>query len=189
MIEELISENLRLRKANESDLDSIFTNIWSDEIIAGTRLWKPTETRKEAEERMAKTMVYQAENDAFFVCLKETDEAIGFAGVKETQEGVYEETGICIDRAHQRKGYGKELLNVLIDLVFDRRNGKKFVYGCFHENEASAALCKSCGFVYSHSEKMKRDWDGYEYVCDFYELEKAHRQRKGKHETADTRPE
>ena len=58
MIEVLISENLRLRKAKESDLDSIFTNIWSDEIIAGTMLWKPTETRKEAEERMVKTVVY-----------------------------------------------------------------------------------------------------------------------------------
>ena len=173
MIEELITENLILRKAKDSDLESILTGVWSDEKIARTMLWKPTKTEEEAMERMERTIAYQADNHAFFVCLKKTDEAIGFAGIREAGDRVYEESGICIARAHQKKGYGKEVLQALIDLAFNRLQGKEFIYGCFHENRASAALCRSLGFVYSHSETMRRDWDGYEYVCDFYVLKKT----------------
>lgn len=169
----ILTEDLVLRKAEDSDLDDIFRNIWSDEKIAETMLWEATKTREEAVQRMEKTKAYQSDNDAFFVCLRKTDEAIGFAGIKEISPGICEDSGICIARAHQRKGYGRQLLNALIDLVFEKRGAREFIYGCFHENEASAALCRSCGFVYSHSRKMTREWDGHEYVCDFYVLKKT----------------
>jgi hypothetical protein len=45
-------------------------------------------------ERLKRTMVYQSQHPAFFVCLKETDEPVGFAGMREEEPGVYEETGI-----------------------------------------------------------------------------------------------
>ena len=37
--------------------------------------------------------------------LKDTNEAIGFCGIKEIQEGVYEECGICVTSFYQGKGY------------------------------------------------------------------------------------
>ena len=81
------TKNLVLRKAKESDLDAIYRNIWSDSSVAETMMWKPTENYKEAVrlfgkeavDRMKRTMVYQSQYPAFFVCLKETDEPIGFA--------------------------------------------------------------------------------------------------------------
>ena len=170
MIERLETPRLVLRKARESDLEAIWRSVWSDGRLAGTMLWAPTATPEEARSRMARTLAYQAKNDAFFVCLKETDQPIGFAGLREIAPGEFEETGVCIAFDYQRRGYGKEVLNALLELAFDRCSGRRFLYGCFHENEASAALAKSCGFVYIHSKPMTRDWDGYEYLCDFYEL-------------------
>ena len=170
MTEQLATPHLVLRKARDEDLEPVWKNIWADREIARMMLWKPTETRKEALQRLERTKNYQGSNTAFFVCLKETDEPVGFAGIQETAPGEYEETGICIARRFQRRGYGKEVLDALIELVFDQLKGHRFQYGCFHENTPSAALCRSRGFVYSHSETRIRDWDGYEYLCDFYEL-------------------
>ena len=65
MIEKILMEDLVLRKAEDSDLDDIFRNIWSDEKIAETMLWKVTRTREEALERMERTKAYQSDNDAF----------------------------------------------------------------------------------------------------------------------------
>ena len=171
MIREMETARLRLRKAEERDLEKIWKNVWQDERLAETMLWTPTPTLAEAEARLARTVAYQAQYDGFFVCLKETDEPIGFGGVRESEPGVFEETGICIARAWQGQGYGRELLQALVDLVFRRLGGKRFVYACFHDNAASAALCRSCGFVYSHQKPGRRERDGYEYLCDYFVLE------------------
>ena len=166
----LETPHLRLRKGQEDDLDAIWRNVWSDASLARTMLWVPTLTRGDAEARMTRTLAYQAENNAFFVCLRDTDEPIGFAGVWEKEPGAWEESGICVAAAHQGKGYGRELLAALVRLVFADFGGTVFRYECFHDNTRSAALCKSLGFVYRSSADGVRERDGYRYVCDTYEL-------------------
>ena len=69
-MESLITENLILRKAKLTDLELIWKNVWSDEQIAENMLWKVTKTREEAVERLNRTIKYQADNYAYFVCLK-----------------------------------------------------------------------------------------------------------------------
>ena len=170
MTDRIETERLILRKAREEDLTAIWQNVWRDERIARMMLWKPTRTREEAVLRMQRTLTYQEHSDAFFVCRKDHDEPIGFAGMTETEPGEFEETGICIARDYQNRGYGKEVLRALVRLAFDTLGGHSFLYGCFHENLASAALCKGCGFVYSHSREQIREWDGYAYRCDYYKL-------------------
>lgn len=170
MTDRIETKRLILRKARKDDLETIWRNVWNDERIARTMLWEPAKSREQAIERMNKTLTIHESSYAYFVCLKETDEPIGFAGIKPTSPGEFEETGICIAYDYQNQGYGKEVLQALIDLAFLRLDGHSFLYGCFHDNAASAALCKSCGFVYSHSEKDVRKWDQYEYLCDFYRL-------------------
>ena len=127
MIDRIETERLILRKAEERDLDLIWNRVWRDERLAAMMLWTPTLTREEAEARMARTVAYQRDNYAYFICLKATDEPIGFGGI------------IC----HA---------------------------GCFQENLASAATIRSCGFAYVSSHKEVRERDGYEYLCDCYEL-------------------
>ena len=46
-----------------------------------------------------------------YLCnLKKTGEAIGFAGMRELERGIYEETGIALGPEFVRKGYGRQIL-------------------------------------------------------------------------------
>ena len=172
MIDRLETARLLLRKARAEDLDAIWRNIWRDLGVAATMLWTPTQTRAAARQRLERTMAYQAENYGYFVCRKDTDEAIGFAGIRETEPGVWDETGICVARAYQGRGYGKEILAALLELAFEKLGGKRFVYSCFRENERSAALCKHFGFALSHSTDITRERDGKTFLTDVYTLDR-----------------
>ena len=172
MTERIETARLVLRKAKDTDLPLIWERVWKDARLAERMLWTPTPTMEEARQRMERTKAYQAQYDAFFICLKETDEPIGFAGFRQIAPDAYEESGVCIAFDWQNRGYGKEVLSALVSLAFEERGGERFVCGCFHENLPSAAVIRSCGFVYTHSEDLVRDWDGYEYHCDFYEKRK-----------------
>ena len=151
MIERLETKHLILRKAKLKDLNSIWKNIWSDKHIAENMLWQVTDNLEEAKKRMERTIKYQSEHYAYFVCLKTTDEAIGFCGVNEQGKGNYEESGICIATKYQGRGYGKEVVSALKDLVFSQLKGEKFIYGCFQSNEKSKRVCLSQGFKYLKS--------------------------------------
>lgn len=168
--ESIETNHLRLRKARLEDMDAIWKNVWSDETIAKNMLWPPVKSREEAQERIVRTIAYQRKIPAYFVCLKDTDEPIGFAGFKEEKPKTYEECGICIAANHQKKGYGKEVVNALLFAAFDLLGGEKFIYGCFQENTASRRLAESLGFHYTHSKPEVRAWDGYQYVADYFLL-------------------
>ena len=101
---------------------------------------------------------------------KSTDEAIGFAGVKKVSDSDYAESGLCIARKCQEKGYGKELLLLLLSIAFDELHGDKFIYAAMEGNTVSINLCRSCGFVYASSKKVIRKWDNYEYVSEIFVL-------------------
>jgi len=164
------TEHLILRKAKPEDTEYILKNVWSDESIPKYMLWKPACTKEEAEDRMKRTMNYQKSAMAYFVCLKETDEPIGFCGIKEVSPGVYEDSGICIASKYQRHGYGKEIVNVLLYIAFNLFGGKEFIYSCWKENIPSASLAKSLGFKYTHSLDEVREWDGMKYTVDYFSI-------------------
>ncbi|MGX8692204.1 MAG: GNAT family N-acetyltransferase [Clostridia bacterium] len=170
MIKRIETERLILRKAEDRDLELIWNRVWRDGRLAVMMLWTPTPTRAEAEDRLARTKAFQAKYHAFFVCLRETDEPIGFVGVRELEGGVWDETGLCIAADWQGQGYGKETLRAMIGLVFRELGGRAFRASCFHENKASAALIRSCGFRYVGSHTETREHDGYEYLCDCFLL-------------------
>lgn len=178
MIERLDTPRLVLRKAREDDLEAIWRNVWSDDSIARNMLWQPTRTREEAVERLERTMKVHGELPVFFACLRDTDEPVGLAGVRPEGRGVYEECGICVAARLQRQGLGREILEALARLVFDGLHGTKFIYSCFHENEASARLCRSLGFRYAYSREGVREWDGKRYLCDCYALDEARWHRR-----------
>lgn len=168
----LETKNLILRKAKKDDLDAIYNNIWKDEKIADNMLWEPTKNLKDAVERLNRTIEYQSKNYAYFVCLKEINKPIGFAGIKEKEKGVFEESGICIAREHQGKGYAKEVVSVLKKLIFEELKGNRFIYGCFSTNERSRKVCLSQGFKYLNSEGKIREWDKKQFIVDYYYFDK-----------------
>ena len=170
--QELITENLILRKAKKDDLQFIWKNVWQDEEIAKNMLWKTTKTDEEAKIRLERTINYQQENYAYFVCLKSNNEPIGFAGVYEKENGIFEERGICIAQKCQGEVYGKEVVGALKKLIFEQLGGKRFIYSCFSTNEKSRRVCLSQGFKYFESREKVRDYDGMKFIVDYYFFDK-----------------
>ena len=163
--ERIETEHLILRKARPEDIKARWKNVWSDEEVAKYMLWIPTKTEEEARERMERTIFYQGKIPAFFVCLKESDEPIGFAGIKEVEEGVYEDCGACFMRTCQRKGYGKEMIAALTTLAFEKFHAKAVRFGCFEENIPSKSLIECMGFEFVDKVPEVREKDGYEYIA------------------------
>lgn len=178
MVNELSLEHLFLRKAKMSDLDLIWHNVWQDEGLNELMFWQTTKTFNEAKDRLRRTIEYQSNHYAYFVCLKSNDEPIGFAGVIEVSDKVYEDSGICIAQRYQGLGYGKEVVEGLKMLVFDRLKGDRFLYSCFRENKISANLCRSLGFTYLKSKVMVRPHDQKEFITDYYYFDRGMFDRK-----------
>lgn len=164
------TKRLILRKAKKSDLEKIYENVWSVKELTKYMLWEVSKSKEEAEERLNKTIKYQKDNYAYFICLKETDEPIGFVGIKEVSKNVYSDTGLCISLNNQNKGFGKEVLKAILNLVFNELNGEKFIYSCMRENINSRKLCESFNFTYYKSEHKIREYDKMEYIDDEYSL-------------------
>lgn len=164
------SEHIYLKKACMDDTTAMYQNVWSDRDISKYMNFKPIDNLDDAKIMMQQSIEYQKSNMGFLVYDKETDEAIGFAGVKNVSDSDYAESGLCIARKCQGKGYGKELLHVLLNIVFDELHGDKFIYAAMEGNIISINLCRSCGFVYDSSKTVIRKWDNYEYVSEIYIL-------------------
>ena len=164
------TKDLILRKAVFDDWKDLYENIWRHAESAKYMLWKPTASEEEAKARMMRTIDYERNHEGgFIVQEKASGRAIGFAGITEIGPGTFEDTGIAIGPGFVRRGYGKQVVNALVDFAFGTLDGERFVYSCRERNEASIALASSCGFVYTHSELRNDPRNGEEYTINFYE--------------------
>ena len=163
------TEDLILRKGVFDDWKSMFENVWSHPETARYMLWDVTASEADAKARMERTLRWQAEHDAWFVEEKCTGRCIGFAGFIEVAPGVYEDTGVAHGPEFVGRGYGKQVLNALLIIAFERRNGQVFIGSARAENVASIALQRSCGFVYTHCEPRIDPRNGEHYTLNFYE--------------------
>lgn len=164
------AKHIYLKKASMDDTAAMYQNVWSDRDISRYMNFKPIDNLDDAKIMMEQSIEYQKHSMSFLVYDKETDEAIGFAGIKKVSESDYAESGLCIARKCQGKGYGKELLLLLLNIVFDELHGDKFIYAAMKENVVSINLCRACGFVYDSSKTVVRKWDNYEYVSEIFIL-------------------
>lgn len=160
MVEMLEGEHIRLRKARDEDWPSMLKNVWSDEAVYRWMLYQPTFTEEDAKERCRRSIQFQKDHYAYFVALKDTDEAIGLCALKETAPGHFEESGICIGTKYQGRGYGKEIVSLLLDLAFHQLGAADLRYGYFRDNVRSGKLAEYFGFVRDRSYEMVRPWDG-----------------------------
>ena len=166
MFERIEGEHIVLRKAKESDYKSMLRNVWSDPAVYQWMLFQPTLTEEDAMKRCQRTIEFQKDHYAYLIAEKETDEAMGFCGIKETMPGHFEESGIGIGTKYQGKGYGKEVVALLLDLAFNKLNAVDFTYGYFQDNIKSRKVAESVGFTYDRTYEITRPWDGAEKVVD-----------------------
>lgn len=151
------TKDLLLKKAEFDDWEDLYKNLWCHEESARYMLWKVTTNEEDAKIRIKKTIDFEKkEKYAFIVYLKETNEAIGFAGMQEQEPGIYEETGIAIGPSFVGKGYGKQILNALIDEA-RALGAKEFEASNRVKNIASHNLQQSCGFEFDHYSEEKED--------------------------------
>lgn len=161
----LETPDLELRQAEFDDWKPMFENVWRHESAARYMLWDVTTSEEDARERMKRTIRYQQNGGLSFIVTK-SGEPIGFAGVMETEPGVYEDTGGCLGPAFQRKGYGRQMLAALERLAFSR-GAEKFIVSHHRDNIPSKKVILARHFRYTHSEQ--RD----DRVLDFYEKRRS----------------
>ena len=166
MYDTLEGKHIRLRKAREDDWQSMLAHVWSDEAVYRWMLFQPTFTEEDARDRARRSAAFQQDHFAWFIALADTDEAIGYCGMKEVEPGHFEESGICLGQAWHGRGFGTEAVGLMLDLAFLHLGAKDFRYGYFHENEASKALAEHFGFAYDHSYEITRPWDGTTFTSD-----------------------
>ncbi|MBO4837253.1 MAG: GNAT family N-acetyltransferase [Clostridia bacterium] len=158
--ETLIGERIVLRRAKEKDALSMLRNVWGDEAVYRWMLYRPTLTEEEAADRCRRSIRYQEDHYAWFVALKDTDEAVGLCAITEKEPGHFEESGICIGRKYQGRGYGKEIVSLLLALAFEHLGALDVRYGYFEDNLRSGKLAEKFGFVFDRTYELTRPWDG-----------------------------
>ncbi len=166
MFETLEGERIVLRKARAEDWESMLKNVWGDEEVYKWMLFTPTHTEEDARARCERSIRFQNEHPAWFVALKDTDEAVGLCAVNEYEKGHFEECGICIGTKWQGQGLGKEIVALLLELAFGKLGATDMMYGYFRENLRSKALAEKFGFRYHSTKELVRPWDGARKVID-----------------------
>lgn len=161
------TKDILLKKAVFEDWEAMYRNVWSHEETARYMMWSVTTNEEAAQERMRRTIQFQSCHDTYFVYEKESGQAIGFAGIEKISDDKYEEVGIALGPEYVGKGYGKQILQLLVERS-KQFGAKEFYYSSRRENEASLALAKSCGFQYNHSHRKRDEQTGTIYTVDVF---------------------
>lgn len=166
----LETKDLILRKATMQDAIPLWKNYWCHEETAKHMLWPVVKTEQEAISRMERTINFQKDHFAFLVCLKQTDEPIGMAGMMEIEPKVWDDTGVGMGPNFTGKGYGRQIVDAFCDFVFNEMGADKMLLSCFKQNLPSKNLQLDYGFEYIYSTDKVRQHDGFEYVCETQQL-------------------
>lgn len=165
----LETKDLMLKKAVQEDWRDMYENLWRYAESAKYMLWNVTTSEEDAISRMERTIDFEKkEKYALIVYEKLTGHAIGFAGMREIEPNVYEDMGIALGPDYTRKGYGKQILNALVEEAFHNCKAKKFVASCRTGNLASRSLQIACGFHFSHNEERVDPRTGEKYMLEFF---------------------
>ena len=153
----LETEDLLLKKAVFEDWEALYRNITRHPESARYMLWSPDENEEMARERMRRTLAFEArEKYAFLVCLKKTGEPIGFAAMRQAEDGAFEDMGIAVGPAYVRRGYGRQILEAFCEEA--RRCGaREFRTSYRLGNLPSERLQEACGFVFDFDSEERSD--------------------------------
>ena len=164
------TESLILDKAKFSDWKEMYRNVWSQPESARYMAWSITTSEEAAKIRIVKTIAFQKEHDTYVVYEKSSGKAIGFAGVEKLEPCMYEEAGICLGPNYVGKGFGRQILQGLIQYCKEQFGAKEFIYSTRDENTASNRLAKSFGFLLISSAAKIDSKDGHSYNLLQYSL-------------------
>ncbi len=141
----------------------MYCNVWSQSESAKYMAWNITTSEEGAKIRIIKTIAFQKEHDTCLVYEKSSGNAIGFAGVEKIEPYIYQEAGICPGPYYVGKGFGKQILQGLIQYCKEEFSAKEFIYSTGEENRTYSRLAKSSGFTVISSVPKTDRKDGHSY--------------------------
>lgn len=148
----LETKDLIIKKGEQKDWKDMYYNLWRHSESAKYMLWDVTTSEEDAKDRMARTVKFEEIHPYTWIVYEKTSsQAIGFAGIEEIERGVFEDMGVALGPDFVGRGYGKQIINALVDFAKNELGAKKFLLGYREGNEASKRLQEACGFRYSHS--------------------------------------
>ena len=159
----LETNDLILDKARPDDWQAMYRNVWSHPESAKYMMWSVTQREEDAPDRMRRTIEFQKSHDTYLVYAKATGEAIGFAGLEQLSPTVWEEAGICLGPDYVGRGYGRQILQCLIQRAKEL-GAQEFVCSAREQNTASRALIRSMGFVQFDAEERVDERNGQPYT-------------------------
>lgn len=166
----LESEDIKLEKAKYEDWKDMYRNVWSHPETAKYMEWSVTTNEEEAKLRIKRTIHFEENHDTYLVYEKQCGTAIGFAGVEMIEPEIYQEAGIALGPEYVRKGYGTQILKLLLEYC-KSMGGKEFYYYSRAENKASRRLALTCGFEFRTSERRIDSRNGESYEMLVYHKE------------------
>ena len=101
----LETKDLIIKKGEQKDQKDMYYNLWRHSESAKYMLWSVTTSEEDAQDRMARTVRFEETHP--YCCLvyeKVSGQAIGFAGMEEVEEGVYEDMGVALGPEFVGKG-------------------------------------------------------------------------------------
>ena len=161
------TRDLILDKACFKDWADLYRNVWSRPETARYMLWIVTDSEEAARARMERTIAWQSGHDVWTVYEKSGGQAIGWAGLAELSPGVWQETGIALGPDFVGRGFGRQILGLLMELARER-GGTEFRCSAWSENTASKALITSCGFTLAAAGPCIDRRNGRPYVLETY---------------------
>lgn len=168
----LESKDLIIKQGEFKDWKDLYYNIWRHSESAKYMLWNVTTSEEDAKARMERTIEFEKNQPhCFIVYEKKSGQAIGWAGMEQIEEGVYEDRGVAIGPAFVGQGYGKQILNALTTYARDSLGARKMVWSYRSQNIASKRTAEACGFVYTYSEDKVDPRNGEPYVVEYMEKE------------------
>ena len=168
--EMLETKDLILGKGKIEDWKALYENVWKQEETARYMTWSTSQTEEEGYAMTQNYLKMQEMNPtAYIVYEKEGRVPIGFAGMRETDKGIFEDSGIAVGVSYKGKGYGKQILSALLNQAFEELGAQKFIDACWAENIPSNKLAESAGLKFSHSEEAIDRRSGRAITMNYYE--------------------
>ena len=165
------TKDLILDKGKIDEWKAMYENVWKHEETARYMMWRAKKTEQEGYEMTKGFLQFQeATPTVYFVYEKSSKMPIGYAGMKETSDGVFEDSGIAVGPAYTGKGYGKQILCALLHQAFEELGAEKFIYSCWADNEPSNKLALSAGLKLTHSKETLDPRSGKFFIMNYYEV-------------------
>ncbi len=156
MVDELENQTIYLRTFKDADVDFIL-KLGSDDLYRQTAGFAAIHTAEEAQKIL---QIYQKYPNDYVICLKATDQPIGFIELNE--RGIDErshladtrEVGFILLKEFWGQGYMTMALMLVFDHAFDEMKISEIWAGHYENNRRSAHFLQKMGFEFKYDVQM-----------------------------------